>query len=233
MTFEDWIPQRGLKPSSAQSYVGLIRGPLSEWAIENNLLSGPLISLTSLATFKEVDSKIRVLPIFLERNLHGHNKYSSALAKFSEYLSEGFESDVEADIDSILDDQDLDQTERRNLVKSRIGQGLFRQRLLSHWKQCAVTGFNDTSLLVASHIKPWRSSNNAERLSGFNGLLLTPNLDKAFDSGLVTFEATGLIRISPLLKDCGRLGITADMKVDLSTMHEPFMSFHRESVFRS
>lgn len=233
MPFEDWIVHRGLKHSSAKNYVGAIQGRLSELAIENNFLAGPLIALTSLATFKQVDSKIRTLPEFLKLNLSGHNKYSSALVKFSEYLSEGFENDVEEDIDLILEDHDLSKTERSNLVKSRIGQGLFRQRLLTLWKQCSVTGFKDTSLLVASHIKPWRSSNNAERLDEFNGLLLTPNLDKAFDCGFVTFESTGLIRISPLLKDSDKLGITVDLKVDMFTKHKPFMNFHRENVYRA
>ena len=157
--------------------------------------------------------------------------YSSALAKFSEYLSEGFQNDVEADVDSILDDQDLSKTERSNLIKSRIGRGLFRQRLLSHWKQCAVTGFNDTSLLIASHIKPWRLSSNTERLDGFNGLLLNPNLDKTFDSGLITFEMNGSIKISPFLPSFSRLGIMTNMKVNLSDKHEPFMDFHRANVF--
>lgn len=233
MTFEDWMLHRGLTLSSAKKYAGAIQGLLSEWAIENNLLAGPLITLTSLATFRQVDSKIRSLPAFVERNLRGHHMYSSALVKFSEYLAEGFGNDVEEDIDLILEDLDLSKTERSNLVKSRIGQGLFRQRLLTLWKQCAVTGFKDTSLLVASHIKPWRSSSNSERLDGFNGLLLTPNLDKAFDCGFVTFDSTGLICISPLLKDSEKLGITLDLKVDLSAKHKPFMNFHRENVYRA
>lgn len=233
MTFEEWMLHRGLSLSSAQKYVGAIQGSLSEWAVENNLLAGPLISLTSLAAFNQVDPKIRALPSFQERNLRGHHMYSSALVKFAEYLSEGFGNDVEADIDFILDDKTLSETERSSLVKSRIGQGVFRQRLLAHWKKCAVTGFEDTSLLVASHIKPWRSANNFERLDGFNGLLLTPNLDKAFDAGLVTFTEDGAIRISPLIVNAEKLGITSSMRVDLTPKHEVYMHFHRASVFRS
>lgn len=233
MTFEDWMLHKGLTPSSAQKYVGAIQGPLSMWAIENQLLAGPLIALTSLAVFNKVDSQIRVLPVFQARNVSGHHMYSSALSQFSRYLSDGHRNDVEADIDIILDDLNLSKTERSNLVKSRIGQGLFRQRLLAHWMQCAVTGFKDTSLLVASHIKPWCLSNNSERLDGFNGLLLTPNLDKAFDAGLVTFDSNGSILISPMLKDSDGLGIAANMRVELTSQHQPFMNFHRTNVFHS
>jgi putative restriction endonuclease len=233
MTFEDWMLHQGLSESSARKYAGAIQGPLSAWAIENELLSGPLLSMTSSAAFKPIDSGLRSLPVFLERNATGHYMYSSALAQFSKYLEDGYRNDVESDIDAIFEDQNLNETERRNLVKSRIGQGVFRQRLLAHWKQCSVTGFGDTGLLVASHIKPWRSSSNSERLNGFNGLLLTPNLDKAFDAGLITFDSGGHIKVSPRLKDFSKLGITAEMKVELSPDHEPFMTFHRANVFHS
>ena len=66
------------------------------------------------------------------------------------------------------------ETEKSSLIKSRISRA--RQKLVSYWNGCAVTGFKDTNLLVASHIKPWCASNNAERLDLFNGLLLAPNL---------------------------------------------------------
>jgi hypothetical protein len=39
--------------------------------------------------------------------------------------------------------------------------------------------------------------------------------------------------ISPRLKDFSKLGITTEMKVELSPNHEPFMIFHRANVFHS
>lgn len=233
MIFEEWMLHRGLSSSSAEKYVGAIQGPLSQWAVESNIMAGPLISLTSLASFNNVASKIRLLPIFQHRNERGHNMYSGALVKFAEYLSEGYAGDVETDIDSILDDSTISSTERHDLVKCRIGQGTFRQKLIAYWKACAVTGYKDTGLLVASHIKPWRASTNAERLNPFNGLLLTPNLDKAFDAGFITFLQDGLISLSPLLSDPLQLSIESGMRIALASQHEPFMDFHRTSVFRS
>ena len=233
MTFEDWMIYRGLSASSVGKYVGAIQGPLSNWAIEHSLLDGPLTSISNPSKFSETASKIRSLPIFQEHNERGHRLYSSALAKFLEYLSEAYGSDVEADIDSILDNDDLSKTEKRNLVKSRIGQGFFRQKVLSYWKACAVTSFKDTSLLVASHIKPWRVSSNSERLNPFNGLLLTPNLDRTFDTGLITFQTNGRINLSPFLTEAEKLGITCDMRIPLSPQHELFMQFHRAVVYRA
>lgn len=233
MNFEQWMLHRGLSSSSAEKYVGAIQGPISQWAVANNIMAGPLTALTSLSAFNDVASRIRLLPVFQERNERGHNMYSSALAKFADYLAEGYDGDVETDIDAILDDSAISATERHELVKCRIGQGTFRQKLIAYWQACAVTGYKGTGLLVASHIKPWRACSNAERLNPFNGLLLTPNLDSAFDAGLISFGQDGLISISPLLSNPQQLGIEAGMRVKLLDSHQPFMDFHRSAVFRS
>ena len=104
MTFEDWMRHQGLSESSTRKYVGAIQGPLSAWAIENELWAGPPIDMTSAAAFKRVDSEIRSLPLFLERNVTGHHMYSSALNQFLHYLTDDCRNDVEADIDSIFED---------------------------------------------------------------------------------------------------------------------------------
>lgn len=233
MNFEDWMLHRGLSKSSADKYAGALQGPISAWAIEHHLVAGPLTSFNSETAFREVAVQIRALEIFQQRDGKGRNMYSSALNKFAEYLAEGHDNCAESDIDAILEDGGLSKTERVDLVLSRIGQGVFRQKLLNHWQACSVTGYRDTSLLVASHIKPWRMCTSGERLNPFNGLLLTPNLDKVFDSGLITFTRQGPIALSPLLTEPEKFGITASMRVDLTAQHEPFMSFHRDAVFRS
>ncbi|MGF6348998.1 HNH endonuclease [Variovorax sp. W2I14] len=232
MNFYAWLRHRGLSPSSASKYVGAIEGALSTWATEAGLTSTPLAALTSKVAFDRVDALVRGLSVFQERNARGHHMYSSALVKFGEYLGDSFASDVEADIEQILEDSSLTRTERTDLVKCRIGQGTFRQRVVTYWKSCSVTGYTDTRVLLASHIKPWRACTNAERLDPFNGLLLTPNLDRAFDGGLVTFSKDGGIVFSVLLTQPYKLGITPDMKIKLAPKHEAFMGFHREHMFR-
>ena len=62
--------------------------------------------------------------------------YSNALVKFSEYLSEGYVNDVETDIETIIEDLSLDATEKSTLIKARIGQGAFRQKLVAYWGGC-------------------------------------------------------------------------------------------------
>jgi predicted restriction endonuclease len=233
VTFEDWMRHRGLSPASVEKYQAAIHGVMSRWAMENGLLEGRLTAITTRAHFELIAEKLRALPIFQDRNEKGKNMYGSALNQFREYLAEGYDDDIESDIDSIVTNPELAVTEKSSLIKARIGQGKFREKLVDYWGKCAVTGFKDTNLLVASHIKPWKASNNAERVNKFNGLLLIPNLDRSFDSGLITFEADGRIRMSPQLTEAKILGITLKLGVKLKPQHEPFMAFHRTVVYRS
>ena len=82
-------------------------------------------------------------------------------------------------------------TERDALTKARLGQGLFRHRVADLEPACRVTGLARQEFLVASHIKPWRSCANSERLSGSNGLLLSPHVDKLFDRHWISFDSAG------------------------------------------
>lgn len=141
--------------------------------------------------------------------------------------------EIEAATDSLAT---LPETERQAVVKSRLGQGIFRQRVVEHWQGCAVTGARFIQILRASHIKPWRVATNAERLDRFNGLLLSPTLDAAFDCGLVTFDQNGKIAIAPTLSGnpAYELHISPKMRIDpkkLTSEHEPYLAYHREHVF--
>lgn len=233
MTFKDWMKLRGLSESSVKKYEGAISGVMSEWAIKGGIMNGPLTSILSHSRFESIAVRLRNLSIYQERNERGHHMYNSALNKYAEYLLEGFDSDIEADVESIMYEDKATDTDKATLIKTRIGQGNFRQKLISLWGGCAVTGYKDVSMLVASHIKPWRASSNTERLDGYNGLLLLPTLDKAFDSGLISFDKVGKILISPLLLDPESLGISESMSVNLKPEHQAYMHFHRDSVFRN
>lgn len=159
--------------------------------------------------------------------------YSATLSQFAAYLSSNGSDDVQDDLEQIISDPNTTTTEKTALIKSRIGQGTFRDKVLLHWTSCAVTGFNDTNLLVASHIKPWKKSTNSERLDQWNGLLLSPNLDKAFDKGFITFAADGSIRLSPLFTEAAKLGIAPSMKIEMKPEHEKYMAHHRAEEFKS
>jgi hypothetical protein len=92
-------------------------------------------------------------------------------------------------------------TEAERLVIQRVGQDIFRQGLLDYWEgRCAITGLAVPELLRASHIKPWAAcETDAERLDVYNGLLLAPHLDAAFDQGFITVSDGGDVIVSPAL----------------------------------
>ena len=123
-------------------------------------------------------------------------------------------------------------TEKEALIKARIGQGLFRQKLIDYWKGCSVTQCHIQCLLLASHIRPWRFSNNQQRLDVFNGLLLTPNLDKLFDKGYISFDNKGRVILSSFLpkSEFSLLGINTSMKLTfIDNNHLPYLRYHREN----
>jgi len=138
------------------------------------------------------------------------------------------------DLKDIKDQKDISETEKKQLVNARLGQGSFRESLLSYWKGCSCTGCKEPTMLRASHIKPWRLCNNEERLDHFNGLLLVPNIDLAFDNGLITFNKEGKITISEALSatDSNLLGISKKISVKLHPKHESYMQYHRKNIFR-
>lgn len=96
----------------------------------------------------------------------------------------------------------------RNEVQ-RVGQNIFRERLIKYWQgRCPLSGVGDNALLRASHIKPWRDcENDDERLDVHNGLLLSALWDAAFDSGLVTFDDDGSPIFSECLSEQARVGL--------------------------
>jgi putative restriction endonuclease len=104
----------------------------------------------------------------------------------------------------------LDDTTKKTVIQARRGQGTFRANVEAVEKACRLTGIANPALLIASHIKPWRSCETAqERLHGMNGLLLTPDADLLFDRGFITFEDDGEVRVSARFDrdDLRRLGL--------------------------
>jgi len=230
MTFKRWINITGLSESSAKKYSSAVFGSISEWARDADLIDSSLIEISDPQEFEKLAEKITRLPIFFERNEKGNNMYSSALNKYHEYLKDA-SNELEEDIENIITDNSYAETDKLTLIKSRIGQGEFRTGLLSYWKGCAVTGYKTSSMLIASHIKPWRDSNNHERLDYYNGLLLTPNLDKAFDTGFISFDLKGKILISDVFESPKVLGVETDMKIRFEKAHRRYLEYHRDVVF--
>lgn len=230
MTFKIWIISTGLTIASAKKYESAIYGSISGWAEQAGLIISNLIDVDDPEDFDQLSKAIKQLNIFQKRNSVGHQMYSAALNKYSEYLKFK-QRELEEDIENVSGDDSVSETEKESLIKSRLGQGTFRKNLMDYWHGCAVTGYPSSKLLVASHIKPWRSSDNKERMNLFNGLLLIPNLDKAFDKGFISFKKNGNVLISELLQKPDMLGIKSDLRIKISDQHQRYLEFHRDIVF--
>ena len=137
----------------------------------------------------------------------------------------------------ISEDGTLTETSRQAIAQARRGQGLFRQRVRAIERACRVTRVDRPVHLVASHIQPWRDSDNDARLDGENGLLLTPTVDHLFDKGFISFENDGTIIVSPVA-DRGsllRMGIDAESPPRtgvFSSGQRHYLDYHRANVLR-
>ena len=121
-------------------------------------------------------------------------------------------------------------TEAERLVVQRIGQDIFRARLMDYWQgRCPLTGITDAALLRASHIIPWAEcETDAERLDVHNGLLLSALWDAAFDRALVTFDDQGRPEFSPSLSEQARGELRWNLPISLTDEHRRRLARHRE-----
>jgi len=84
---------------------------------------------------------------------------------------------AEEQVETQIFSSTLAVTEKEQLVKARIGQGLFKINVSKVEQACRLTGLKESAFLIASHIRPWSKSDNQQKLDGNNGLLLSPHVD--------------------------------------------------------
>lgn len=121
---------------------------------------------------------------------------------------------------SILNDiENLEGETKIRAVKTRINQNVFRQIVLANYTgKCAVTGFNNTNFLIASHIIPW-SVDKKNRLNPQNGILLNSLHDRAFENGFMAIN-----------KDFQILICSDFMKSKDSFVQSYFAAFHNKKI---
>lgn len=152
------------------------------------------------------------------------------------------------DISEVIDLGDIDLIPagkyRDHMMKTRVGQYFFRMAVLNSYEnRCCVTGLKRTELLVASHIKPWKvSDERTERTNPTNGLCLNSLHDKAFDRGLITLDKNYKIIVSRKLKDTDMDSETKswfmgydDHQIILPDKFMPgkdFIEYHNDVIFQ-
>jgi hypothetical protein len=148
-------------------------------------------------------------------------------------VQERWERDIVSDIERLAG---VSKTQREQLIDARVGQGTFRSRVYERERACRVTRVDRPEHLIASHIKPWRHSDNEQRLDPENGLMLTPNIDHLFDRGFITFRDNGNLIYSPAAhrESLLRMGLDPDQKLgvgDFTSIQREYLEFHRDEIF--
>ena len=191
------------------------------------------------------DNDVSSIIVYLTETMNNRDRYNnprtisdiaSGLKKFLEYVKSDYKKKISdsilKDVRTVEQDSTINATEKEALVKARIGQGVFRQQLFELWQGCSVTECKTQAVLIASHIRPWRQSNNNQRLDVYNGLLLIPNLDKLFDKGYISFRDDGRIIKSHFLppREYELLGVSDNMRLkSLNDRHFPYLKYHRDN----
>lgn len=179
------------------------------------------------------------LPQQVESVAAPENHKSDAGAQHTEPKNQTTDQDtLNEDIQRVIEDPKIGETQKVALILARIGQGDFRKRVLEQWEKCcSVTGAKTQAAIRASHIKPWRDCDptNGERLDANNGLPLVASLDALFDKGLISFESSGEMMVSSKLNAneqqiFGTVGASLTRKPTEKMVG--YLAYHRDNCFQ-
>lgn len=221
----------GLMPKTSRDYIYRLRFLSSYYTLDKNISSQYIEEIIEKESILRADRKIY-------NSIKAIADFRSCLRKFLAFIDSNYNNkcaqEIEREIIKINNTINLSNTERDAIVKSRIGQGLFRDKLIKYWGGCAISNYKNPAILMASHIKPWRVSSNFERLDVYNGLLLLPNYDRLFDLGYISFANNGKIIISSLISkdEYLALGINKEIKLNnIDKTHNKYFEYHRDICF--
>ena len=129
---------------------------------------------------------------------------------------------------------DIGPADKRHLSCARIGVGVFRENVERIETACRVTGILDRRYLRATHIKPWKDSDDREKIDGSNGLLLSPHIIHLFDRGHIAFADDGTLMISRHLNPyvCKAWSLEHPMLPHVFRAEQrAYLNYHRTHVF--
>ncbi|MEG0670728.1 HNH endonuclease [Clostridium sp.] len=130
------------------------------------------------------------------------------------------------------------------VAKARKNQKFFRKMVLTAYNyKCCISNIEIPEFLIASHIKPWRvSDDKTEKVNPRNGLCLNVFYDKAFDAGYITVTSDFIIHVSKSIKEkykdeaskiwlhqCDRKVINLPEKF---MPEKKFLEYHNDVIFK-
>jgi putative restriction endonuclease len=137
-----------------------------------------------------------------------HNDWNRLVLEESRLRNDlGLEMELTEELDeNIL--QPLGPSEKEATIRTRIHQTFFRTAVLSSYDDtCCVTGLRIPECLIASHIRPWSTSEKF-RTDPRNGLCLSATFDRLFDAGLITISHDLCIIVANRLRSLDEKRVT-------------------------
>lgn len=152
------------------------------------------------------------------------------------------EAETESNKDTMKQEQLTVATDKEAVRKVRVGHVFFSRAVRSAYEnKCCITGITIPELLRASHIKPWRDSNDVnEKANPRNGILLNALHDAAFDKGYISIDYNYRIILSNQLDNFSLVNrkhfdeYKGEM-ISLPSRFLPdieFIQYHNDVVFR-
>lgn len=221
----------GIAKKTSGDYVTRMKFLAHDYSLDETLTKEKIDEILRQEDFKRQERSVYTSKKSLSDFRAGLNKF---LAFINSDYHKRFADSIITEIKAVENDNTIKMTEKDSIVKSRIGQGIFRKGLIEYWHGCAISQCPLTWMLIASHIKPWRDADNQERLDPYNGLLLLPNYDKLFDLGYISFNSKGKIMYSRLLDKFDRetIGLTNNLHlVKLEEQHLKYLKYHNDNCF--
>ena len=156
---------------------------------------------------------------------------------------------VQLGVERISTDEEVEEdyiiptaTNQEAIRKVRIGQSFFSRAVRCAYEfKCCITNINIPELLIASHIKPWRDSNDInEKANPRNGLLLNSLHDAAFDKGYISIDRDYRVMLSSQIINStpeNRVFFDKykDAKIALPLRFLPdyeFIQYHNDVIFK-
>lgn len=221
----------GIAKKTSGDYVTRMKFLAHDYSLDETLTKEKIDEILRQEDFKRQERSVYTSKKSLSDFRAGLNKF---LAFINSDYHKRIADSIITEIKAVENDNTIKMTEKDSIVKSRIGQGIFRKGLIEYWHGCAISQCPLTWMLIASHIKPWRDVDNQERLDPYNGLLLLPNYDKLFDLGYISFNSKGKIMYSRLLDKFDRetIGLTNNLHlVKLEEQHLKYLKYHNDNCF--
>ncbi len=129
---------------------------------------------------------------------------------------------------------DIVAANKQQLIRARRGLGAFRSNLENFESSCRVTGVLDRRHLRACHIKPWNASDDAEKLDGCNGLMLSPHVAHLFARGYISFADDGELlaseHLNPAVLQSWGLRLPLNVGAFLPRQRV-YLDYHRREIF--